>query len=63
LGGRAPPIPNCFGRFSNRGLTTFPAVNQHKCTKTLVAKGKHTKPKIDRGQNYDPSHGSPKNWA
>lgn len=23
LGGRAPPIPNCFGRFSNNGFTTF----------------------------------------
>ncbi len=23
LGGRAPPIPNCLGRFSNKGLATF----------------------------------------
>jgi len=25
FGGRAPPIPNCFGRFSNKGLATFTA--------------------------------------
>ncbi len=25
FGGRAPPIPNCFGRFSNKGFATFVA--------------------------------------
>lgn len=23
MGGRAPPIPNCFGLFSNKGFATF----------------------------------------
>jgi hypothetical protein len=34
FGGRAPPIPNCLGRFSNKGLATFAAFSG-ACDKSL----------------------------
>jgi hypothetical protein len=48
LGGSAPPIPNCFGLFSNRGFVTT-------CTKPNAINSVHT-------QTHS-NHGTTHNWS
>jgi len=45
FGGNAPPIPNCFGRFSNKGFDTF---SYNKQTQKLKPK---TQKIIDESEN------------